>query len=114
MTFSILMRAGVTIALAAGLAACNKPAEQMGPAQKAGAAIDNAGTQVADKLHENLDKADQAARQMTESAKATGREIESATTDAANDAARGVDRATENVGKKVEQAGEKIQESARK
>ena len=82
-----LFKAAAVLALVAGLAACNKPAEPMGPAQKAGAAIDNAGAQVADKLQENLDKADQAAKQVAESARATGREIES-TKDITKDEAR--------------------------
>eukprot|EP01036_Dinobryon_divergens_P000835 gene835-1090_t len=90
MTNATIFKAAAALVLVAGLAACNKPAEPMGPAQKAGAAIDNAGAQVADKLNENIEKADQAAKQVAESAKATGREIENATAEAADDAARGL------------------------
>jgi hypothetical protein len=98
------------IAVLAGLAGCTKPSEPVGPAQKAGAAIDQAGDKVGEKLKENLDKARAVGDDMAEAAKATGERIDEAT----GEAAKGLDKATENVGKKVEQAGEKIQEAARK
>lgn len=85
----------------AGAAGCSRQ-EEMGPAQKAGKAVDDAGAKVAAKLHEPLDKANAAAQQARD-------KIE----DAADDARAGLDTATEKVGKKVEQAGEKIQDAAR-
>lgn len=105
-----IFQAAVLLTGLAGLSACTKPAEEMGPAQKAGAAIDNAGDRVATGIHEQLDKAHQAGRQMEDAARNTGAKIEEAT----QDASKGIDRATEKVGEKVEQAGEQIQESARK
>jgi len=92
----------------AGTSGCKRREDPMGPAQKAGAAIDNAGDKVAQQLHEQLNKADQAAKEMAEAAKATGDKIN----DATGDASRGLDHATEEVGKKVERAGEKIQDAA--
>jgi hypothetical protein len=97
------------LALAAGLSGCKKTDESMGPAQKAGAAIDNAGQKVADKLHEPIDKANQVGEQIAEAAKNTGEQIDKAT----EDASKGINKATEEVGKKVERAGEKIQEAAK-
>lgn len=99
---------GVVMALAS-LAGCTKPAEPIGPAQKAGAAIDNAGDKVAAQMQENLQKARDAGAKVQDAAKATGDKIAEAT----DDASKGIDKATEEVGKKVEKAGEKIQESAR-
>jgi hypothetical protein len=113
MNTSTILNAVIILALAGGVAACKKPDEQMGPAQKAGAAIDNAGEKVADKLHENLDKARQAADQANERARNAGDEMGEAARQAAQDASKGVDKATDQVGKKVEQAGEKIQDAAR-
>jgi hypothetical protein len=86
----------------AGAAGCNRQQEEMGPAQKAGKAVDDAGARVAAKLHEPIDKANEAAQQARD-------KIE----DAAGDARAGLDTATEKVGKKVERAGEKIQDAAR-
>jgi hypothetical protein len=104
-----ICKAVLLVALVAALGACKKK-EEMGPAQKAGAAIDNAGDQIAKDIHAKLDKADQAAKDMAEAAKATGDKIK----DATEDASKGLDKATEEVGKKVEKAGEKIQDAARK
>ncbi len=109
MKLNVLAGTALVFAVGAGLGGCAKKEEAMGPAQKAGAAIDNAGDKVAAKLHEGLDKANEAANAVAENAKATREEIEKAT----DDASKGVDRATEEVGKKVERAGEKIQEAAK-
>jgi len=100
--------AALVLVLIAGLTGCAKK-EEIGPAQKAGAAIDNVGEKVADKLHQQLDKADAAAKAVADNAKAAQGEVIKAT----EDASKGVSKATEQVGKKVEQAGEKIQEAAR-
>lgn len=105
-----ILGAAVVLATLVGMSACSKPAEEMGPAQKAGAAIDNAGDQVAAGIHDKLDKAREAGQKVQDAAAATGEQIEEAT----GDASKGIDRATEKVGEKVERVGEKIQESARK
>ena len=110
MKFTSFVSAAIVLATLSGLGACTKREEPIGPAQKAGAAIDNAGDEVARKLHENIDKANQAGQKIQDAAKVTGQKIDEAT----QDASKGIDRATEDVGKKVEKAGEKIQESARK
>jgi predicted trehalose synthase len=104
----------VACALVAGLAGCTKKDEAMGPAQKAGAAVDAAGDKVAREMHDKLDRASAAAKQVADSAAETRDKIEQQTESAAADASRGLDKATEEVGKKVERAGEKIQESAKK
>ena len=110
MKFTPMFSAALVLALACGMSACKKADEPIGPAQKAGAAIDNAGEQVAAKLHEPIDKAKQVGQQMADAAKDTEKQINQAT----EDASRGIDKATEEVGKKVERAGEKIQEAAKK
>lgn len=92
----------------AALAGCNRHDDAMGPAQKAGKAVDDAGAQVAGKLQAQLDKANEAAQQVTRSAEETKEKIK----DATEDASRSLDKATEEVGKKVERAGEKIQDAA--
>jgi F0F1-type ATP synthase membrane subunit b/b' len=109
MQHGMMFKAAMMVALVAALGACKKE-EEMGPAQKAGAAIDNAGDKVAKEIHDKLDKADQAAKDMADAARATGDKIK----DATEDASKGLDKATEEVGKKVESAGEKIQDAARK
>jgi hypothetical protein len=107
--------AAATLMLAVlGLAGCSKHEDGMGPAQKAGQAVDNAGDKVARGLQEKLDKANLAARQVGDSAQQTKDRIAEATQDATKEASAGLNAATEKVGKKVEQAGEKIQESAKK
>lgn len=108
MKFHTFAGAALALALLANLGGCRKQ-EEMGPAQKAGAAIDNVGDKVADKLHEQLDKADAAAKAVADNAKAAQDEVAKAT----EDASKGVSKATEEVGKKVERAGEKIQDAAR-
>lgn len=102
--------AALVLALLCGLSACKKADEPVGPAQKAGAAIDKAGEEVAAKLHEPIDKAKEVGQQMADAAKDTEKQLSQAT----EDASRGIDKATEEVGKKVERAGEKIQEAAKK
>ena len=105
-----LLSAALLLALLSGLSACKKADEPIGPAQKAGAAIDKAGEQVAAELHKPIEKAKEVGQQLEEAAKDTGKQIDKAT----EDASRGIDKATEEVGKKVERAGEKIQEAAKK
>ena len=109
MKSSLLTNTAVVLALLAGLSACTKPGEPVGPAQMAGAAIDKTGDQIAAELHKPIDKAQEAGQKVNDAALATKAQIE----DAAQDASRGIDRATEEVGKKVERAGEKIQEAAK-
>ena len=90
-----------TLLLLAALAGCSRDEEAMGPAQRAGKALDDAGAKVTRQLDNELAKADRAAEEARE-------KIE----DAAKDAKGGLKRATEEVGKKVEDAGEKIQDVA--
>ncbi|MES2150597.1 MAG: hypothetical protein V4508_12495 [Pseudomonadota bacterium] len=91
---------GLVLALAALLAApgCSKRDASMGPAQKAGAAIDNAGDKVAAELHDKLDKAKAASEQVAKAAQDADEKLKAATSEA-----------TAEVGKKVERAGEKMQ-----
>lgn len=110
MKFTSVTSAALVLALLSGLAACKKADEPMGPAQKAGAAIDDAGAQVAAELHKPIDKAKEVGEKLEQAAEDTGKQIDQAT----QDASRGIDKATEEVGKKVERAGEKIQEAAKK
>jgi F0F1-type ATP synthase membrane subunit b/b' len=107
---SAMVKAAVLVAMVVAVSACSKRDEAMGPAQKAGAAIDNAGDKVAKDIHDKLDKAEQAGKDVAAAAEATRDKL----SDATGEAAKGLDKATEEVGKKVENAGEKIQEAARK
>jgi hypothetical protein len=91
------------LALAVSLTGCTKKEDEMGPAQKAGAAIDNAGDRVAKDIHEKLDKARDAGQDVAEAAKVQGEAIKEATAEVAEEA-----------GKKVEEAGKNMQEAARK
>ena len=110
MKAAFIMAALVTVALgAAGLTACKPRDEAMGPAQKAGQAVDNAGDKAARELHDKLGQANLAAQQALTSAEQTRDKIAAAT----EDASKGLDKATVEVGKKIERAGEKIQESAK-
>ena len=109
MTSTFISRGAIALTLLAGLAACTKPGEPVGPAQKAGAAIDKTGDQIAAELHKPIDKAHEATKAMNDAALQTRTQIEEATADAS----RGIDKATVEVGKKVEQAGEKIQEAGK-
>lgn len=104
----------VAMAVLAGLAGCTKKDEPIGPAQKAGAAVDAAGDKVAREVQDKLDRARDAGKQVADSAAQTRERIEQETANAAADASKGLDKATEEVGKKVERAGEKIQEAAKK
>jgi hypothetical protein len=105
--------------LVLALAGCTGDEEAMGPAQKAGKAVDEAGDRVAQGLRAPIDKADEAAqlareraeearRQLAERTEAAREKIE----DATEEAGRGLQKATGKVGEKVEQAGEKIQGAA--
>jgi hypothetical protein len=114
MRASSIVSTVLSVALVAGVAGCGKRDEAMGPAQKAGQAVDNAGDKVARDIQDKLDRANAAARQVADSASQTKDKIADATADAAADASKGLDKATEEVGKKVERAGEKIQEASKK
>ena len=83
------------------LAACSRDEDALGPAQKAGKVLDDAGARVSRQVEGELAKADRAAAEAREKIK-----------DATKDAKGGLERATEKVGKKVEDAGEKIQDAA--
>jgi hypothetical protein len=96
------------LALAA-LTACRGQHEEMGPAQKAGKAVDDAGAKAAARLHEPIDKANEAAQAVADSAQQAREKIQ----DATEDAREGLGKATEEVGRKVERAGVKIQEAAK-
>lgn len=109
MNITSIMQVTVLCAAMAATTACTSRDEPVGPAQKAGAAIDNAGDKVADKLNEIPEKAREAGQQVTEGAKRAEDKIQEAT----EDASRGARKATETVGEKVEQAGERIQEAAK-
>jgi hypothetical protein len=109
MNTSTITTSAIVLTLLAALAGCTRDGETMGEAQKAGAAIDKTGDQIAAELHKPIDKANEAGQKMQEAAQQTKEQIEQAT----EDASRGIDKATEEVGKKVERAGEKIQEAAK-
>jgi uncharacterized membrane protein len=110
---SVLSTLLVLAALAGITTGCSKQEEPIGPVQKAGKAVDDAGEKVARGLRESLSKADEAAQKVAQSAENARAKIEDATRDATRDASKGLDNATEKVGEKVERAGEKIQEAAR-
>jgi L-lactate utilization protein LutB len=100
---------GLLVLAVLASAGCSRREEPIGPAQQAGKAIDDAGAKVAEKMHEQVEKADQAAKAMRDHADEAREKIKDATADAS----RGLDKATEQVGKKVEQAGEKIQQATK-
>jgi hypothetical protein len=112
MRITLVLSAMLMAATLAGISGCSKRDEAMGPAQKAGkavdAAVDNTGDKVAAELHDKIDRANRVAQDLAKSAQATSDKIDEATGDASN----GLHKATEEVGKKVERAGEKIQEAA--
>jgi predicted small secreted protein len=88
--------------LAGLLAGCNpSSSDNIGPAQRAGKAVDEAGAKVTSAVEHQVVKADAAARQAREKVQ-----------DATTEASRNLDHATAEVGKKVERAGEKLQEAA--
>ena len=107
--------------LVLGLAAGCSPGEDgVGPAQKAGKAVDEAGDRVAQGLRAPLEKADEAAKKLAERAEEERRQLAERTDearekikDATQEAGRGLEKATGKVGEKVERAGEKMQEAAR-
>ena len=91
------------LALAVLAAGCGRgDDEAMGPAQRAGKAVDDAGVKISRTVEKELEKADEAAERARKKVK-----------DAAADAARGLDKTTEQVGRQVERAGEKLQEASR-
>lgn len=112
MKAATVLKVVLAVAVAAGLSACNRHEADMGPAQKAGKAVDgavnSAGEKVSRELHDKLDRADQVGKDVAKSAQETRDKISEAT----DDASKGLNKATEQVGKKVERAGEKIQEAA--
>lgn len=117
MKATTLFGALLVLAVAAG---CSRDDEAMGPAQKAGKAVDEVGDKVADGLRAPLEKADQAAQRARERAEEARRNLAERTeeardkiVDATQEAGRGLEKATEKVGEKVEKAGEKMQEAAR-
>jgi sugar-specific transcriptional regulator TrmB len=107
----------LVLAMAAG---CSRQDDGMGPAQKAGKAVDEAGDKVARELRAPLEKADEAAKKLAERAEEERRQLAERTEaarekikDATEEAGRGLQKATGKVGEKVEQAGEKLQDAAR-
>lgn len=91
----------VTLLALAALAGCSRDGDAVGPAQKAGKALDDAGVRVSRQVENELARADRAAAEAREKIK-----------DATRDAKGGLERTAEKVGKKVEDAGEKIQDAA--
>ncbi|MEH6437914.1 hypothetical protein [Massilia sp. DD77] len=89
----------LALLVSAALAGCGRD-DDIGPAQKAGKALDEAGARVSDTVQDELEKADRAAEEAREKVE-----------DATRDASRGLDRAKDQIGKKVEKAGEKLQDS---
>lgn len=90
-----------TLLLLAALAGCSREDDAMGPAQRAGKVLDDAGAKVSRQVNQELARVDRAADEAKDKVK-----------DATKDARGGLKRATEEVGKKVEDAGEKIQDVA--
>ncbi|WP_229455718.1 hypothetical protein [Massilia sp. KIM] len=91
------MMVGTLMALAV-LAGCGRDDEGMGPAQKAGKVLDEAGARVSDTVQDELAKADRATEEARDKVK-----------DATRDASRELDKAKEELGRRVERAGEKMQ-----
>ena len=127
-TISALM-----IAVAVLATRCKKDADpSTGPAQEAGAAIDNAGAEVAqetkeagaaiensaERAAENVDQAtdraaaniDQATDKAAENLKEAGAEVRQETKEAAAEVRQGADAINDKAGKAVERAGEKMQD----
>jgi predicted small secreted protein len=93
----------VMLLAATVLAGCySSPGDGVGPAQRAGKAVDEAGAKVTSAVQDQVVKADAAAGHAREKVE-----------DATAHASRNLDRATVEVGKKVEKVGEKLQEAAR-
>jgi len=91
-----------SVLLAACLAGCGQSDNGVGPAQRAGKAIDDVSAKAAVKVQEQVSKADAAA------AKARA-----AVPNAVEQARTNLDHVTEKVGEKVEQAGQKMQQAGR-
>ena len=109
-----------TLLVFAVAAGCSPKNDGIGPAQKAGKAVDEAGDKVARELRAPLEKADEAAKKLAERAEEERRQLAERTEDArekikdaTQEAGRGLEKATGKVGEKVEQAGEKMQDAAR-
>lgn len=90
------------VLLAACLAACQKSNDGMGPAQQAGKTLDEVSAKAADKVKEEVGKADAAAADAR--AKAP---------DAVEQARHNLDKVTDKVGQKVEEAGQKMRQDAK-
>lgn len=116
-----IIGAPLLVAVLAVLAACSpRDDDGMGPAQKAGKAMDEAGDKVARELRAPLEQADEAARRVAERADEAKDRLAERTEearekikDATAEAERGLEKASEKVGEKVERAGEKMQEAAK-
>ncbi|MGX4640521.1 hypothetical protein [Massilia sp. SYSU DXS3249] len=127
-TISALM-----IAVAVLATGCKKDADpSTGPAQEAGAAIDNAGAKVAEETKEagaaiensaeraaeNVDQAadkaaaniDQATDKAAANMREAGAEVRQETKEAAAEVRQGADAINDKAGKAVERAGEKMQD----
>ena len=92
----------ISLMLAASLAACKQSNDGMGPAQQAGKTLDEVSAKAADKVKEEVGKADAAAADAR--AKAP---------EAVEQAKRNLDKVTDKVGQKVEEAGQKLRQDAK-
>jgi ElaB/YqjD/DUF883 family membrane-anchored ribosome-binding protein len=93
----------ISLMLAASLAGCKQSNnEGMGPAQQAGKTLDEVSAKAADKVKEEVGKADAAA----DAARAKAPE-------AVEQAKRNLDKVTDKVGQKVEEAGQKLRQDAK-
>jgi hypothetical protein len=110
MTSPNMMCVALATGLLLGVAACKKPEEPAGPAQKAGEAIDKAGEKVSREMKEGLKNADQAAAELRKAARSAGEKID----DATRDAERGLDKTAEKVGDKLEETGRKLKDDAKR
>lgn len=116
-----MIGAPLLVAVLAVLAACSpRDEDAMGPAQKAGKAMDEAGDKVSRELRAPLERADEAAQRAVERAEEARDRLADRTEearekikDATAEAGRGLEKASAKVGEKVERAGEKMQEAAR-
>lgn len=113
----------VMLSVAVLATGCNKK-DDMGPAQEAGAAIDNAGRTVADETREGVAAADAAAERAGERVEAAAdragdridnatAEVRQETREAADDAKEAASDATAAAGRSVERAGEKMQDASK-
>lgn len=88
------------LVLLAALAGCSRD-NDVGPAERLGKALDDAGAKVTDSVQDELAKSKRAVDDAREKVE-----------DATREASRGLERATDEVGKSVERAGEKMQDKA--